>query len=67
MPYELPDELADTAKSMTLAAVFWLVGTIIFLLAVYKVYQPKKPLPGPAPGNNPGCNCGGLSCGYMNQ
>jgi|GEM_PF-1903866 hypothetical protein len=51
----MPDPTAETAKSFVLAGAFWLAGTIIFLVAAYKVYQPRSPLPQrPAPDD---CGC----------
>lgn len=50
----MPDSNTDIAKLCVFAAIFWLGGTIIFLIAAYKVYQPKQ--------LNPNIN---MNCGCM--
>ena len=44
--------ITDTTKQFIIAAVLWIAGSVVFLFAVYKIYQLSQP-----PEASP-CECG---------
>lgn len=51
------EPLSDIAKLCIWAAILWIGGSIVFLVAAYKIYQPKQPQPQPSPYSNMSCGC----------
>ena len=40
---EAQGPIAEAGKQFVIAGILWTIGTVIFLVAAYKLYQPDRP------------------------
>ena len=40
---EVQGPIAEAGKQFVIAGILWTIGTVIFLVAAYKLYQPDRP------------------------